>query len=66
MATHSPPSGHPFMAQCIPGDEVGIYIMYGPSDEIEDHASGGPYQRTPEEGGGITDAFPFQQWRYRR
>jgi hypothetical protein len=39
--------------------------MYGPPDEIEDHSSGGTYERPPEEGGGTTSTYPFQQWRYR-
>ena len=55
-------------ASGIPGwktDRGRIYIMYGPPDEIEDHPSGGTYDRPPEEGGGQTSTFPFQQWRYR-
>jgi len=42
-----------------------VYIMYGPPDEIDPHPSGGTYDRPPEEGGGTTAAFPFEQWRYR-
>ncbi|MGD0869795.1 MAG: GWxTD domain-containing protein [Bryobacteraceae bacterium] len=52
----------------IPGwktDRGRIYITYGPPDEIEDHSSGGSYQRPAVEGGGTTSTFPFQQWRYR-
>jgi GWxTD domain-containing protein len=52
----------------IPGwktDRGRIYITYGPPDEIEDHSSGGSYQRPAEQGGGATSTFPFQQWRYR-
>ena len=55
-------------ASGIPGwktDRGRIYIMYGPPDEIEDHSSGGFYERPPEEGGGETSTYPFQQWRYR-
>jgi len=55
-------------ASGIPGwktDRGRIYIMYGPADEIEDHSMGGSYIRPPEEGGGQTATFPFQQWRYR-
>lgn len=55
-------------ASGIPGwktDRGRIYIMYGPPDEIEDHSSGGSYQRPIEEGGGETSTYPFQQWRYR-
>jgi GWxTD domain-containing protein len=55
-------------ASGIPGwktDRGRIYITYGPPDEIEDHSSGGSYQRPIEEGGGSTSVFPFQKWRYR-
>jgi GWxTD domain-containing protein len=55
-------------ASGIPGwktDRGRIYIMYGPADEIESHPSGGTYERPPEEGGGETSTFPFEQWRYR-
>jgi len=55
-------------ASGIPGwktDRGRIYIEYGPPDEIEDHSSGGFYERPPEEGGGETSTYPFQQWRYR-
>jgi GWxTD domain-containing protein len=55
-------------ASGIPGwkaDRGRIYIMYGAPDEIEDHSSGGTYERPPEEGGGTTSTYPFQQWRYR-
>ena len=55
-------------ASGIPGwktDRGRIYITFGPADEIEDHSSGGTYQRPIEEGGGTTSTFPFQKWRYR-
>jgi GWxTD domain-containing protein len=55
-------------ASGIPGwksDRGRVYIEYGPPDEIEDHSSGGFYERPPEEGGGETSTYPFQQWRYR-
>jgi GWxTD domain-containing protein len=55
-------------ASGIPGwktDRGRIYITYGPPDEIEAHPSGGSYERPPEEGGGETSTFPFEQWRYR-
>jgi GWxTD domain-containing protein len=55
-------------ASGIPGwktDRGRIYITYGPADEVEDHSSGGSYERPPEEGGGTTSTFPFQKWRYR-
>src|SRR5438094_1195154 len=52
----------------IPGwksDRGRIYIVYGPADEIESHASGGTYERSMEEGGGSTSTYPFEDWRYR-
>jgi GWxTD domain-containing protein len=55
-------------ASGIPGwktDRGRIYITYGPPDEIEDHPTGGSYQRPAAEGGGTTSTYPFQQWRYR-
>jgi GWxTD domain-containing protein len=55
-------------ASGIPGwrtDRGRIYIMYGPADEVDAHPSGGSYNRPPEEGGGMTATFPFEQWRYR-
>jgi GWxTD domain-containing protein len=55
-------------ASGIPGwktDRGRIYIMYGPPDDIDDHSSGGTYERPREEGGGQTSTFPFQIWRYR-
>jgi GWxTD domain-containing protein len=55
-------------ASGIPGwrtDRGRIYIMYGPPDENDSHPSGGTYDRPPEEGGGATQTYPFEQWRYR-
>jgi GWxTD domain-containing protein len=55
-------------ASGIPGwrtDRGRIYIQYGPPDEIEAHSSGGSYERPISEGGGETETFPFEQWRYR-
>jgi GWxTD domain-containing protein len=55
-------------ASGIPGwkaDRGRIYITYGPPDEKDSHPSGGSYERPPEEGGGSTSTFPFEQWRYR-
>ena len=52
----------------IPGwktDRGRTYIMWGPPDQIESHASGGTYERPTEEGGGETSTFPFEKWRYR-
>ena len=54
-------------ASGIPGwktDRGRMYIMYGPPDEIESHPSGGSYQRTPQEGGGETSTYPFEDWTY--
>ncbi len=52
----------------IPGwqsDRGRIYIVHGPPDERNEHASGGSYVRPTQEGGGTTSTFPFEQWRYR-
>jgi GWxTD domain-containing protein len=52
----------------IPGwktDRGRIYIMYGEPAEIEDHSGGQKYTRKPWEGGGTTNVYPFQVWRYR-
>ena len=52
----------------LPGwktDRGRIYIMWGPPDERDSHPSGGAYERLPEEGGGSTTAYPFEDWRYR-
>lgn len=52
----------------IPGwktDRGRIYLMWGPPDETDSHPAGGPYNRTPEEGGGETSTYPFEDWRYR-
>src|ERR1700727_405597 len=52
----------------IPGwksDRGRMYIVYGPPDEIDDHSSGGTYDRPIEEGGGTTSTFPFVDWTYR-
>src|SRR5437763_12214791 len=55
-------------ASGIPGwktDRGRIYITFGPPDEIDSHPSGGTYERPPEQGGGETSTFPFEDWRYR-
>jgi GWxTD domain-containing protein len=55
-------------ASGIPGwktDRGRIYIMWGPPDEVQSHPSGGTYDRPPEEGGGTTSTYPFEDWRYR-
>ncbi len=55
-------------ASGVPGwktDRGRIYIMYGPPDENDSHTSGGPGERSIEEGGGETTFFPYEIWRYR-
>jgi len=57
-----------FTISAFPGwktDRGRIYIEYGPPDEIDSHPSGGKYTREPEQGGGQTVTYPFEQWRYR-
>jgi len=52
----------------IPGwrtDRGRMYIMYGKPDTIDSHPMGGPYMRPAEEGGGNTETYPFEVWRYR-
>src|SRR5580765_4068404 len=46
-------------------DRGRIYIMWGPPDEIESHPTCGNYNRLAEEGGGQTETYAFEQWRYR-
>jgi GWxTD domain-containing protein len=46
-------------------DRGRIYIIHGKPDEVEDHPSGGTYDRPFEEGGGTTTTYPFQIWTYR-
>jgi GWxTD domain-containing protein len=52
----------------IPGwktDRGRIYILWGPPDEIDSHPAGGIYDRPPEQGGGTTETYPWELWRYR-
>jgi GWxTD domain-containing protein len=52
----------------VPGwrtDRGRMYIMYGKPDSIDSHPAGGPYTRPAEEGGGETQTYPFEVWRYR-
>ena len=52
----------------VPGwktDRGRVYIVLGPPDEIESHPKYESYPRPPEEGGGMTSVYPFEQWRYR-
>lgn len=46
-------------------DRGRIYITFGPPDQIESHPTGGHYQRPFKDGGGSTNTFPFEIWRYR-
>ena len=55
-------------ASGIPGwktDRGRIYIMYGAPDEIQTHPTGGTYERPFSEGGGETETYAFEDWRYR-
>jgi len=55
-------------ASGLPGwrtDRGRMYIVFGPPDERDSHPSGGAYERPPEEGGGSTTTYPFEDWRYR-
>ena len=52
----------------IPGwktDRGRIYITWGPADQVTEHANGGTYDRSMQEGGGTTSTYPFEDWRYR-
>jgi GWxTD domain-containing protein len=52
----------------IPGwksDRGRIYITWGKPDEIEAHDGGGSYDRPMDQGGGQTETYPFEDWRYR-
>ena len=46
-------------------DRGRVYITYGPPDEIESHPKGEKVTHPAEEGGGTTETYPFEQWRYR-
>src|SRR5260221_4813106 len=55
-------------ASGIPGwrtDRGRIYIIWGKPDEIESHPTGGNYNRPDNEGGGQTETYAVEQWRYR-
>jgi GWxTD domain-containing protein len=45
-------------------DRGRIYIIWGKPDNTDTHPSGGNYNRTPEEGGGNTETYPFEDWTY--
>lgn len=51
----------------IPGwksDRGRVYVMFGPPDTIETHASGEPTGRPPEEGPDTVE-YSWEKWRYR-
>jgi len=45
-------------------DRGRIYIIHGAPVQIESHPTGGQYQRPLREGGGWTQAYPWERWRY--
>jgi GWxTD domain-containing protein len=52
----------------IPGwktDRGHVYIVWGPPDEIESHPTGGTYDRPMWQGGGSTQTYNWELWRYR-
>lgn len=52
----------------VPGeltDRGRMYILYGKPDSVESHPMGGPYMRPAQDGGGTTETYPFEIWRYR-
>ncbi len=47
-------------------DRGRIYIVYGPPDSIDAHASGeSTYHMPVDQGGGTMNTFPFEVWTYR-
>ena len=46
-------------------DRGRTYIMWGPPDEIDSHPMGGLWVRPMDQGGGETDTYPWEVWRYR-
>lgn len=46
-------------------DRGRIYIIHGPPDQVESRPTGGRYMRPSWEGGGVTQAYPYEVWRYR-
>ncbi len=46
-------------------DRGHIYILWGPPDEIESHPTGGTYDRPVWQGGGSTQTYAWELWRYR-
>ncbi len=51
----------------VPGwetDRGRIYITWGKPDEMDNHDSGGTYDRPMSQGGGSTQTYPFEDWTY--
>ena len=46
-------------------DRGRIYILHGEPTSKEGQVQGGNYQRTQDEGGGMTNVYPFDKWYYR-
>ena len=46
-------------------DRGRIYILHGEPTSKEGQIQGGTYQRTVDEGGGMTTVYPFDKWYYR-
>jgi GWxTD domain-containing protein len=46
-------------------DRGRVYIIWGSPDEIESHPTGGTYDRPMQQGGGSSNAYPWELWRYR-
>jgi len=46
-------------------DRGRIYIIHGKPAQIESHPTGGQYERKPWDGGGWTQTYPWEVWRYR-
>lgn len=46
-------------------DRGRIYVIHGPPAQIESHPAGGHYSRPSWRGGGFTQTYPFEVWRYR-
>ena len=46
-------------------DRGRIYVIHGPPTSIDQSRMGGTYNRTLEEGGGMTSVVAFEKWYYR-
>ena len=45
-------------------DRGHMYIAWGPPASVDSHPAGGPYNRPQDQGGGLTETFPFEVWNY--